>query len=82
MIATRSVVDYTIAAASRAIQGSDYDHGCSDFRTKAGAEGDELEVDLQPLQGLWTEEQYLRLTDHTSHLIEFADGVIKVSRWM
>src|SRR5262245_60409346 len=40
--------------------------------------GDELEVDLQPLQGLWTEEQYLKLTDHTNHLIELADGVIEV----
>jgi Uma2 family endonuclease len=41
-------------------------------------EADGLEVDLQPLQGLWTEEQYLRLTDQTNHLIEFTDGVIEV----
>jgi Uma2 family endonuclease len=39
---------------------------------------DELEVDLLPLQGLWTEEQYLKLTDQTNHLVEFADGVIEV----
>jgi Uma2 family endonuclease len=39
---------------------------------------DQLEVDLYPLQGLWTEEQYLKLTDQTNHLIEFADGVIEV----
>jgi Uma2 family endonuclease len=39
---------------------------------------DELEVDLLPLQGLWTEEQYLKLTEQTNHLIEFADGVIEV----
>src|SRR5437764_10295160 len=39
---------------------------------------DELEVDLLPLQGLWTEQQYLKLTDQTSHLIEFSDGVIEV----
>jgi Uma2 family endonuclease len=39
---------------------------------------DALEVDLEPLQGLWTEEQYLKLTDHTNHQIEFADGVIEV----
>ncbi|NCC33258.1 MAG: Uma2 family endonuclease, partial [Chloroflexia bacterium] len=31
-----------------------------------------------PLQGLWTEEQYLRLSDHTRHLIEFTDGMIEV----
>jgi hypothetical protein len=39
---------------------------------------DGLEVDLAPLQGLWTEEQYLRLTEQTNHLIEFADGCIEV----
>ena len=41
-------------------------------------EADGLEIDLWPLQGLWTEEQYLRLTDHTRRLIEFIDGVIEV----
>src|SRR5205085_11598684 len=39
---------------------------------------DELEVDLTPLQGLWTEQQYLKLTDQTRYLIEFTDGVIEV----
>lgn len=39
---------------------------------------DGLEVDLLPLQGLWSEEQYLKLTDQTNHLIEFTDGVIEV----
>lgn len=41
-------------------------------------EADGLEVDLLPLQGLWTEAQYLKLTDQTNHLIEFTDGVIEV----
>ncbi len=41
-------------------------------------ETDGLEVDLLPLQGIWTEEQYLRLTDQTRYLIEFTDGVIEV----
>lgn len=40
------------------------------------AEG--LEIDLLPLQGLWTEEQYLRLTDQTNHFIEFTDGHVEV----
>lgn len=40
-------------------------------------EADGLEVDLLPLQGLWTEEQYLKLSDQTNHLIEFTDGVIE-----
>lgn len=41
-------------------------------------DADELEVDLLALQGLWTEQQYLKLTDQTSHLIEFTDGAIEV----
>ncbi len=35
-------------------------------------------IDLTPLQGLWTEEQYLKLTDHTNYIIEFTDGEIEV----
>lgn len=37
-----------------------------------------LELDLMPLQGLWTEQQYLKLTDQTNHLVEFHDGAIEV----
>jgi hypothetical protein len=37
-----------------------------------------VELDLEPLQGLWTEAQYLTLTNQTNHLIEFTDGVIEV----
>ena len=40
------------------------------------AEG--LEIDLLPLQGLWTEEQYLRLTDQTNRLIEFTEGYVEL----
>src|SRR5438105_399826 len=39
---------------------------------------DELEVNMLPLQGLWTEQQYLKLTDQTSYLIEFTDGILEV----
>lgn len=40
--------------------------------------GDNQEgLDLLPLQGLWTEEQYLKLTDHANQLIEFVDGTIE-----
>jgi Uma2 family endonuclease len=35
-------------------------------------------LDLSGLQGLWTEEQYLKLTDTTRRLIEFHDGDIEV----
>ena len=35
-------------------------------------------ADSSTLQGLWTEEQYLRLTDHSNLLIEFTDGSIEV----
>jgi Uma2 family endonuclease len=41
-------------------------------------EADGLEIDLGPLQGLWTEEQYLRLTDQTNHFVEFTEGYIEV----
>ena len=37
-----------------------------------------VELDLLPLQGLWTEAQYLKLTDQNDHLIEFTDGIIEV----
>jgi Uma2 family endonuclease len=33
---------------------------------------------MLPLQGLWTEEQYLRLTDQTNHFIEFTEGSVEV----
>jgi Uma2 family endonuclease len=36
------------------------------------------ELDLAPLQGSWTVEQYLKLTNQTNQLIEFSDGVIEV----
>ena len=39
---------------------------------------DGLEIDLLPLQGSWTEQQYLKLTDQTNRLIEFTDGEIEV----
>lgn len=48
----------------------------SDLKLVRSADG--LEVDLLPLQGLWTERQYLTLTDQTRHLIEFTDGSIEV----
>src|SRR5262245_31881780 len=35
-------------------------------------------LDLRPIQGLWTEEQYLTLTDHSRRLLEFDDGYIEV----
>ncbi len=41
-------------------------------------EEDELVVSLAPLQGLWTAEQYLRVTDQTNRLIEYSDGYIEV----
>ena len=31
-------------------------------------------LDLAPIQGLWTQAQYLRLTDHSRQLLEFTDG--------
>jgi Uma2 family endonuclease len=42
------------------------------------SEVDDLVLDLLPLQGQWSEEAYLWLTDHTNRLIEFTDGYIEV----
>ncbi len=41
-------------------------------------ETDGVAINLAPLQGFWTAEQYLRLTDHTRHLVEFTDGRMEV----
>ena len=41
-------------------------------------EDDELVLNLAPLQGRWTAEQYLLLTDQTNRPIEFTDGAIEV----
>src|SRR5438046_641656 len=35
-------------------------------------------IDLDALQGLWTDEQYLRLTSQTNRLIELTDGILEV----
>ena len=35
-------------------------------------------INLAPLNGLWTQEQYLRLTEHARMLVEFTDGCIEV----
>src|SRR5213594_2700191 len=42
------------------------------------AADDDTILNLDPLQGLWTEEQYLRLTDGSRRLLEFVDGSIEV----
>ena len=39
---------------------------------------DDSAIDLQSLQGLWTEAQYLRLTGGRRRLIEFADGDLDI----
>src|ERR1700722_20387889 len=46
-------------------------------RVPAG-EWQELLGEILPSQGLWTEEQYLVLTDHRNRLIEFTDGFLEV----
>lgn len=41
-------------------------------------EGDNLVLSLDPLQGHWTEEQYLLLSNQTNRLLEYTDGYIEV----
>ncbi|HMO58251.1 MAG TPA: Uma2 family endonuclease [Roseiflexaceae bacterium] len=40
--------------------------------------GDDTVVNLEPLQGLWTVEQYLAMSDHSRRLLEYTDGAIEV----
>jgi Uma2 family endonuclease len=35
-------------------------------------------AEILPAQGSWTEEGYLRLTEHTNHLVEFTDGLLEL----
>src|SRR6476646_6432133 len=42
------------------------------------AADDDTIATLDQMQGLWTEEQYLRLTDYSHRLLEFTDGSIEV----
>lgn len=39
---------------------------------------DDTILSLVPLQGLWTEEQYLAMTDHSRRMLEFDEGFIEV----
>lgn len=39
---------------------------------------DDTVLSLAPIQGLWTEEQYLTMTDHSRRMLEFDDGYIEV----
>ncbi len=41
-------------------------------------EGDELVLSLDSLQGHWTEEQYLLLSNQTNRFLEYTDGYIEV----
>lgn len=41
-------------------------------------EDEDLVGSLNPLQGHWTEEQYLLVTDQTNRLLEYTDGSIEV----
>lgn len=41
-------------------------------------EGEELVLSLDPLQGHWTEAQYLLLSNQTNRLLEYTDGSIEV----
>lgn len=51
--------------------------GTSDLEFKLIRRSAGIELNLMSLQGLWTEEQYLKLTDQSKHLIEFTDGYLE-----
>ena len=39
---------------------------------------DDTILSLEPLQGLWTEDLYLVMTDHARRLIEYTDGYVEL----
>ena len=41
-------------------------------------EAKDMLEELLPRQGVWTEEEYLVLTDHGNRLVEFTDGFVEV----
>ena len=57
-------------------RGMTTDTQAHDLRMVRAVDG--LDLTLEPLQGLWSVEQYLKLSNQTNHLIEFTDGVIEV----
>jgi Uma2 family endonuclease len=43
-----------------------------------GTANDHITFNLDPIQGLWTTEQYLQLTNYSRALLEFTDGMLEV----
>lgn len=46
--------------------------------TATQAQVDDLVLETLPVQGQWSEDAYLWLTDHTTRLLEFTDGYLEV----
>jgi hypothetical protein len=67
----------TDAAALEGIWKMAVDARQADLRL-SWEEGDDLVLSLDPLQGHWTEEQYLLLSNQTNRLLEYTDGYIEV----
>ena len=61
-------VGYTVATVAQTTGETTMAVDVHALELKLVRDADGLEVDLLPLQGLWTEEQYLKLTDQTQHL--------------
>jgi Uma2 family endonuclease len=56
------------------VTAADHEGAMSTAILYLAGSGGGLELDADVLQGSWTNEQYLRLTDRTNRLIEFVDG--------
>jgi hypothetical protein len=67
-----------VAASMNRHQGSAMATDVRKLNLKLVRQGDSVELDMLPLQGLWTQEQYLRLSNQTNNLLEFVDGEIEV----
>ena len=64
--------DQVMAVAAERQKAAERQELCIATREEGAA------VELDALQGLWTEAQYLRMTEHTSRPIEFTDGHVEV----
>src|SRR5262245_15146108 len=76
-IAMRQRARYTTDRHRACAKGAAMAIDTQDLELKLIRRAAGVELSLEPLQGLWTEAQYLTLTNQTNHLIEFTDGVIE-----
>jgi Uma2 family endonuclease len=71
-------VQESIEMSNRRRGGEPVSHQTYRGEYRIATADNETVLDLDTLQGTWTEEQYLRLTDHSRRLVEFTNGFIEI----